>query len=198
VPGTPWNRHDYLRVRGKVLISKTMRDEPAASPARKASSSRESSKTCAARFRSGSSRSRPSCGSSRPAPRGCAIALDLSCAGGVITSAVLTEYPAAEAYFLDTSSRRLEAARQHFGDLAEHVVFNLAHFADPAVGGDGRRGRTVRPDCLRSGVADPAGRAAAAFYAEICSLLEPGGAIPRSAARRFGYALDGNRRGTTG
>lgn len=101
--------------------------------------------------------------------------LDLSCCGGVLTAAVITEHPEVETVFLDTSTRRIEAARQQFGEKADGVTFNLARFADP---GWVAAAASAGPyDLIVSGVELPMlpDERQRPFFAEICGLLEPGG-----------------------
>ena len=101
--------------------------------------------------------------------------LDLGCGDGILGATVLGEYPSARGVFIDFSEPMLEQAREQLKEYAGQLAFENLDYGDPAWV---NRMEAHGPfDAIVSGYSihhQPDTRKRE-VYAEICSLLKPGG-----------------------
>jgi SAM-dependent methyltransferase len=112
--------------------------------------------------------------------------LDLGCGDGILGAAILGEYPSSRGVLVDFSESMLEQAREQLKEYARQLIFENLDYGDPAwVKRMQTQGAALRPqgvskgpfDALVSGYSihhQPDARKRE-IYAEILSLLKPGG-----------------------
>jgi trans-aconitate methyltransferase len=103
--------------------------------------------------------------------------LDLGCAGGLVASAVLEEYPRAEAALLESSQSRLQSIRAQLGFHADRASYHLGRIDRP----DWRRQIAAHGpfDLVIAGIEVPLlpEERRREIFAEIYELMNPGGLL---------------------